>query len=65
MSEKPADLAAVKQRLEEIQSRKRGRIRWSLSRHTAELALDALVEESPSKRRRSKTRRRTRHKRLL
>ena len=65
MSEKPADLAAVKQRLEEIQSRKRGRIRWSLSRHTAELALDALVEESPSKRRRSKTRRRKRHKRLL
>ena len=65
MSEKPADLAAVKQRLEEIQSRKRGRIRWSLSKHTAELALDALVEESPSKRRRSKTRRRKRHKRLL
>ena len=65
MSEKPADLAAVKQRLEEIQRRKRGSIRWSLSKHTAELALDALVEESPSKRRRSKTRRRKRHKRLL
>lgn len=65
MSEKPADLAAVKQRLEEIQSRKRGRIRWSLSKHTAELALDALLDESPGKRRQSKTRRRKRHKRLL
>lgn len=64
MSEEPADLAAVKARLEEIQTRKRGRIRWSISRHTAELALGALADE-PSRGRSGKSRRRKRYKRLL
>lgn len=64
MSEEPDDLAAVKARLEEIQARKRGRIRWSISRHTAELALGALGDK-PSRGRTGKSRRRKRHKRLL
>ena len=65
MSEEPADLAAVKQRLAEIQGRKRGRIRWSVSKHTAELALGALVERPPRSSPSGKSRRRKRHKRLL
>ena len=64
MSDEPADLAAVKERLEELQRRKRGRIRWSISSHTAELALGALADK-PSRGRSGKTRRRKRHKRLL
>lgn len=64
MPDEPADLAAVKQRLEEIQSRKRGRIRWSVSRHTAELALGAIID-TPRRGRSGKSRRRKRHKRLL
>ncbi len=65
MSETPADLAAVKERLEEIQRRKRGRVRWSISKHTAELALDALAPKPERQDRCSKSRRRKRHKRLL
>ncbi|HSQ32928.1 MAG TPA: hypothetical protein VLN49_23890 [Gemmatimonadaceae bacterium] len=65
MSETPADLAAVKERLEEIQRRKRGRVRWSISKHTAELALGALAPKHERQGRCSKSRRRKRHKRLL
>jgi hypothetical protein len=59
-----AEVAAV---VQGVQSKHRGRIRWSLGQHTAELALRAL--ESPPKPARrppsSKSRRRKRHKRLL
>jgi hypothetical protein len=65
MSEQPSDLTVVQQRLEEIQRRKRGRMRWGMSKHTAELALGALREEPPRHGRSSKRRRRKRHKRLL
>lgn len=65
MSEEPAELAAVKQRLDEIQRRKRGRIRWSISKHTAELALGALVDRPPRSGPPAKSRHRKRHKRLL
>jgi len=59
-----AEVAAV---VQGVQSKHRGRIRWSLGRHTAELALRAL-ESPPRPPRRppsSKSRRRKRHKRLL
>lgn len=65
MHEQPDDLAAVKERLAEIQKRKRGRMRWNMSRHTAELALGALVDRPPRDRPSAKSRRRKRHKRLL
>lgn len=65
MSEQPDDLAAVKARLAEIQTRKRGRVRWSMSRHTAELALGAIRERPPRNGPTAKSRRRKRHKRLL
>ena len=59
-----AEVAAV---VQGVQRKHRGRIRWSLGRHTAELALRAL-ESPPRAPRRppsSKNRRRKRHKRLL
>lgn len=58
-----AEVAAV---VQGVQHKHRGRIRWSVGRHTAELALRAL-DPLPSAPRRpsSKTRRRKRHKRLL
>ena len=60
------NLEEVQERLREIQSRKRGRIRWSISRHTAEMALHALEEDRPRQRLKSgKARRRKRKKRLL
>jgi hypothetical protein len=58
-----AEVAAV---VQDVQRKHRGGIRWSVGRHTAELALRAL--ESPTKaevRRSGKSRRRKRHKRLL
>jgi hypothetical protein len=67
MTEEPENLEEVQQRLKEIQSRKRGRVRWNISRHTAEMALDAILpsvrEEEPRKS--AKSRRRKRRKRLL
>jgi hypothetical protein len=56
----------VKARLEAIRAEKRGRIRWRMSHHTAELAIRALaghvrVTYRPG----SKSRRRKRAKRLL
>ena len=65
MSDAPNDEAEVQRRVEEIQRRKRNRIRWSLTPHTAELALTALKESSDPPRRSGKRRRRKRHKRLL
>jgi hypothetical protein len=59
-----AEVAAVG---EGVQRKHRGRIRWSLGRHTAELALRAL-EPRPRQPRRApsaKSRRRKRHKRRL
>ena len=59
-----AEVAAV---VQGVQRKHRGRIRWSVGRHTAELALRAL-ESPPRPPRRppsSKSRRRKRHKRLL
>jgi hypothetical protein len=67
MGDEPLEenLEEVQRRLSEIQKRKRGRIRWSISSHTAELALHAL--ESPVKggRKSGKVRRRKKRKRLL
>jgi len=63
------NIEEVRRRLEEIQQNKRGRMRWSVSRHTAELALVALDEAtslvSASRAKSGKARRRKRHKRLL
>ncbi|HEY5220323.1 MAG TPA: hypothetical protein VIJ16_10975 [Gemmatimonadaceae bacterium] len=57
----------MRERLERIQRDNRARVRWKLSRHTAERALVAITEAAmPTKYRRSgKSRRRKRHKRLL
>jgi hypothetical protein len=65
-SETAAELEAVTQRLREIQNRKRGRIRWNVSKHTAEMAIGALTPPPEKPPRRSgKQRRRKRKKRLL
>lgn len=64
MTEEPDNLEEVQRRLAEIQRRKRGRIRWNVSRHTAEIAIEAI--SGPSQKPRSgKSRRRKRKKRLL
>jgi hypothetical protein len=65
MDDATDDLAEVQRRLAEIQQAKRGRVRWRLSRHTAELALRALADANDKRRRPGKSRRRKRHKRLL
>ena len=62
----PQALVEVQRRLAEIQQRKRGRVRWRLSKHTAEMAIRALTDHaSRSHRPSSKSRRRKRTKRLL
>lgn len=68
MIDEPRDEDDVRRRLAEIQSRKRGGIRWNVSKHTAELAIVAI--ETPEVRPRQarpsgKSRRRKRNKRLL
>lgn len=64
MADGPDDLEEVQRRLSEIQRRKRGGIRWTVSRHTAELAIGAIAP--PKQPRKSgKARRRKRRKRLL
>lgn len=75
MSRKPSESeraaadgeGAVRAHLEKIQRDKRARVRWQLSKHTAEQALVALSDAVPQPRyrRSSKSRRRKRHKRLL
>lgn len=62
----PEHLQEVQRRLAEIQQRKRGRVRWTVGQHTAELALDALgVDRKIASKRHGKQRRRKRRKRLL
>jgi hypothetical protein len=66
VSESGEDIEEVRRRLEEIQRQKRGRVRWTMSRRTAEMALVALDPTPAAPRRKSaKGRRRKRHKRLL
>jgi hypothetical protein len=68
MTDRPTDLGEVQQRLAEIQTRKRAGIRWHVSKHTAELAIGALVDQGSEARsyaRSGKSRRRKRSKRLL
>jgi hypothetical protein len=64
--ESPAELGAVAERLSELQRRKRGTVRWHMSRDTAERAIAAIID-GPHQRPTtgSKSRRRKRHKRLL
>jgi hypothetical protein len=65
MSDQSEDLAEVQRRLKEIQNRKRNRIRWNMSTHTAEVAIEAIVSAGGKPRPSAKRRRRKRHKRLL
>jgi len=65
MNEDDADLQAVERQLHEIRNRKRGRVRWNVSRHTAEMAIDAILPREKPARRSGKQRRRKRTKRLL
>ena len=67
MTDDPRDLEEVQRRLEEIQRRKRGGIRWQMSRHTAELAIEAIEAAAPEPppHGNGKPRRRKRRKRLL
>jgi hypothetical protein len=59
-------LDAVRRRLTEIQETKRDHMRWDVSRRTAEMALVALDDFAPPKKKAiGKARRRKRHKRLL
>ncbi len=63
-----AALEQVEERLAKIQQQHRGKIRWRISKHTAELAIKALNESKPERdgsRRGGKSRRRKRSKRLL
>jgi hypothetical protein len=60
------DVDLVAKRLRDIQRGKRGDVRWGISRHTAERAIEAIrLEEKAPYRRSSKARRRKRNKRLL
>jgi len=61
------DLDLVAKRLRDIQRGKRGEVRWGLSRHTAERAIEAIRidEEKVPYRQSAKSRRRKRSKRLL
>jgi len=65
MPNDPGDIEQVEERVREIQRQKRGRIRWTASRHTAELALDAVIGERRPKGPSPKGRRRKKRKRLL
>ena len=68
MSDNAEDLEEVQRRLQEIQNRKRGGIRWNVGTHTAELAIGAIgAVDSTAKptRPKGKHRRRKRTKRLL
>jgi hypothetical protein len=60
-------LAEVQQRLHEIRKHKRGAVRWTVSSHTAELAIGAIekMNRPQPTPRNAKSRRRKRTKRLL
>jgi hypothetical protein len=64
MSEGADDLEEVQRRVEEIQRRKRGRIQWTIGKHTAEMAIVA-IEDKPRPSKNGKPRRRKKRKRLL
>ena len=64
MAKNHPELDEVEARLRQIQAAKRNRIRWNVSRHTAEMAIGAIEPREPH-RRSGKARRRKRHKRLL
>jgi hypothetical protein len=56
----------VRERLDDLRRDKQERVRWGMSRHTAERAMEAIkVEAPPARATSSKSRRRKRHKRLL
>lgn len=72
MTDDPKDLEEVQRRLNEIQTRKRGDVRWHMSRNTAERAIEAIAGPPPSdpglatqRAGTGKQRRRKRRKRLL
>ena len=65
MANDSGDIEEVEERVKEIQRQKRGRVRWTVSRHTAELALDAVIGERGPRKPSSKGRRRKKRKRLL
>jgi len=60
-------LAEVQRRLREMRKDKRGEVRWTVSSHTAELAIGAIEKMSRPKPppKSGKSRRRKRAKRLL
>ena len=62
-----ASTAEVEAVVQNVQRTHRGRIKWGIGQHTAELALRALDVPTTARRRppSSKSRRRKRHKRLL
>jgi hypothetical protein len=63
----PRNMDLVAKRVGEIQRGKRRDVRWGMSRHTAERAIEAirLEEPKPPYHRSAKARRRKRSKRLL
>lgn len=69
-NDEPSDrsLEDVKERVEQIQRQHRGKIRWRITKHTAEIAIRAIESadaHTVSAPRSGKSRRRKRHKRLL
>ena len=63
-----APMVDVTERVKQIQRQHRGRIRWRITKHTAELAIQALETDdghAPVTHRSGKSRRRKRFKRLL
>ena len=66
-SREAREMDLVAKRLRDIQRGKRGHVRWGMSRHTAERAIEAIRLEEPRSpyHRSAKTRRRKRSKRLL
>jgi hypothetical protein len=70
MSDDRPDVEQVQQKLDEIQRRKRGGVRWKMSRNTMERAIEAIGAADPAspqlpRPNTSKSRRRKRRKRLL
>lgn len=65
MNDEPSALEEVQRKLSEIQHRKRGRVRWQIGKHTAEMAIDAIESRETRAPKNSKSRRRKRSKRML
>jgi hypothetical protein len=67
MADQPDEHNDIERRVKEIQDRHRGRVHWTVSKHTAELAIGAIEPEAkrPRKAPGGKSRRRKKHKRLL